>query len=327
MISSFLALSLAFGCGRAGEGAVPGPISGWEKTSYSAHHTPEDLHEYMNGGAAKYLAYSIQELYVQEYTRSGDGFTAVIELYRMDSPQNAYGVFSSDRSGPHPDGDWQEGTYGTGLLQFWQGRYYVRVQAVDPSGNPEDKILELGRKVSVALKGSDPEGAASVSPLPELAAKMPAQGLVEDSLCFFHNQVSLNSIYYLSNKNILNLGLGTDAVSALYRVGGERSARVIAICYLDSRAASDARDAFLALSCGDQPAEAGTDDAPREGGKAGQASARTGEAQNAEPPMGAHSIVRDNLLVVVLDAPTNSAAKELCGRIAAATRCAGEEGK
>jgi hypothetical protein len=298
MITSFLLLGLAFWGGKARDGAVPGAIPGWEKTSYSAHHTPEDLHKYMNGGAAKYLAYSIQELHVQEYSRTSDGFTAVLELYRMDSHQNAYGVFSTDRSGPHPEGGWQEGTYGAGLLQFWQGRYYVRVQAVDPSGDPEKDILELGHGVSKALKASDPEGAPSHSPIPDLAAKMPSQDLVEDSICYFHTHVSLNSIYYLSSENILNLNLETNAVSALYRIADERSSRAIAVCYPDSAAAAAAQRAFLESSCVDG---------------------------SREPPGGTHSIVRDSMLVIVIEAPSSSAAERLCAGVADAIRCTGEE--
>lgn len=338
MISSFLVLSLAFGGGEAGggEGASPGPVHGWEMTDYSAHHTQADLHKYMDGGAAKYLAYSIQELHVQEYRRQSDGFTAVLELYRMDSPANAYGIYSSDRSGAHPDGSWQEGTYGAGLLQFWQGRYYARVQATDPSGDPEEEVLELGRAASKALASADIKGAPSDSHVPQLAAGMPEKGLVEDSLCFFHNQVSLNSIYYLSNKNLLNLSLSTDAVSALYSLGDGATARVVAICYPDASDAAAAGKSFSASSSVDMyrnPGQDVTGEPESSGGSkrtlesAGEGSGdREGEDRSAdadimEPPAGAHSIVKDRLLVIVIDAPSSSAAEELCARISAAVVC------
>lgn len=350
MISSFLVLSLTFGGGgtpEAGEGAAPGPVPGWEMTSYSAHHTPDDLHKYMNGGAAKYLAYSIQELHVQEYSRQKDGFLAVLELYRMDSPSNAFGVYSSDRGGRHPEGIWQEATYGAGLLQFWMGRYYVRVQAVEPSGKPEEAVLDLGSAVCRALGSWDPGGAPETSPLPALARSMPEAGLVKDSLCFFHNQVSLNSIYYLSDENLLSLDLSTDAVSALYHKDDGAGARVIAVCYPDYTAAKRAYAAFQ--NAYEEPSGAGTkkkDDSepsPAEGGgTGGNATARgagapgdnTAEGTDArgnrtagDSGQGGNLFIamNGNMLVIVIDASFDSYAEKLGARVLAAAECAKEE--
>ncbi len=296
MVFSFLALTLASGGGRIGwDQGVPGSLKGWEATSRTERYTASDLHRYLNGGAAKYLAYSIQELRVQDYRRESDGFGATLEIYRMDSPRNAFGLYSCDRPGTHPEGIGEEASYAGGLLQFHQSRFYVRVQALDPSGETAPSVLELGASVSKEL----PEGGSSP---PELASTMPAGGLVEDSLCFFHNQVTLNSICYLSSENILNLSMETDAVTAEYRTGSEAFARVIVVCYNDAESAEGALSAF-----------------------------KDAYAENKEGSQGVYASTRGGKLVIVLDAANDGEASELglnvmqtceCGR-----RPEGEESK
>lgn len=309
IISSFLMLGLALGGDlQAGaHGVQPGPVPGWEKTTYSARHTAADLHKYLNGGAARYLAYSIRDLHVQEYTRQADGFIATLELYRMDSPENAFGVYSCDSGGRHPEGIGEQASYGGGLLQFWQGPYYVRVQALDPSGDPSGPVLELGGAVSGALPSWEPQAAGHRGqtplhkrpPLPCLAASMPAEGMIKDSLCFFHSQVSLNSIYYLSEKNILELSPETDAVSAEYHTPAQGIARVIAVCYPDSATAIKAYQSVRTA----EPAKSTT------------------VSDNPNVFAG-----RDGrLLVLVVEAPTRSDASELGRAVLAAAACDGRK--
>jgi hypothetical protein len=239
MISSFLVLGLSFGgCGPSDPGrAALALIQGWDRTSPVIKHTASDLHKYLDGGAAKYLAYSIEELLVQECRRRADGFMATVELYRMDSPSDAFGVYSCDRVGSHPDGIGVEASYAGGLLQFWQGDYYVRVQAQYPSGDPSAQLLELGAAVSAALPPS------SDAP-PELALSLPKRGIVDNSLCFFHNQVTLNSVYYISDENLLQLSDETDAVTAEYQTPSKAIARVIVVCYPNRETVEAALSAF-----------------------------------------------------------------------------------
>ena len=292
MISTFLVLSLAFtGC-RSGAGEdPPGEIQGWEKTSHSARHTAADLHKHLNGGAAKYLAYSIQELRVQEYRRLSDGFTATVELYRMDSPDNAYGVYSCDRGGEHPEGLGEEASYEGGLLQFCRGAHYVRVQAVDPAREPGPAVLELGMAVSGGLP---PAG----SPPPGLVQHIPRQGMLDDSLCYFHNQVTLNSIYYLSDENLLGLGADTDAVTAEYRTKSGGIARVIAVCYPDAKEADKALRAFE-TAYGDEGADS-----------------------DASKPACTFASVRGRFLVAVLEAPSDVEARALARLVLETPACA-----
>ena len=297
MISSVLMLSLAFGgSGRArgNEASPPEPPTGWSKTAYSVHFTAEDLHEYLNGGAAKYLAYGILALYVQEYERLSDGYLAVVELYILDSPKNAFGVYSCDSGGSHPPGLGEGASFEGGLLQFWSGRGYVRIYPREPSTGKADAILELGTAMSKAPafetieptrretgpqkpEGRDKKAEKAGSRLPKIVTSMPVEGMIEDSLCFFHKQVSLNSIYYLSERNILQLSEKTDAVSAEYESPSGEVARVIAVCYPEAAQAAKAYDEFCALYMGVEPRASAPDSGATsepawEGGASGDSS-------------------------------------------------------
>jgi hypothetical protein len=332
MISSFLLLSLALGGGgrdRGDEGPPLRPPPGWAKADYGVHFSADDLHEYLNGGAAKYLAYDIQDLYVQEYERVSDGHLAVVELYVMDSPQNAFGVYSCDSGGAHPTGLGEEASFEGGLLQFWSGRAYVRVYPRDPSAGKEDAILELGAALSKGPafgavettpgepssqeeKGFGEKAEGGDAPLPAIVTSMPADGLIRDSMCFFHMQVSLNNIYYLSEKNILRLSKNTDAVSAEYETPSGGAARVIAVCYPEVGTASAAYEAFCDLYM-EASSEVRMPDGARERW------VRAGDSEWL------YAGVIGGALTLVLEAATESDAIELGRRVLGATAGCGEE--
>jgi hypothetical protein len=291
MIYSFFVLGLAFGgCGRSDPGgAALARVEGWERTSPVVRHTASDLHKYLDGGAAKYLAYSIQELLVQEYRRGTDGFMATVELYSMDSPADAFGVYSCDRVGSHPKGIGLEASYEGGLLQFWQGDYYVRVQAQDPSGDPSAQLMELGAAVSGALP-------QSTDTPPELALSLPERGLVDNSLCFFHNQITLNSVYYVSDENLLQLSDKTDAVTAEYRTPSEAIARVIVVCYPSPETAESALAAF----------------------KSAFAEGRPGDSEGDQ---GFSASAEERVLAVALEASNDHEARALVKALLASAKC------
>ena len=127
----FLVALLIGGCsGGSGEikGFLPSSteVQGIKKEGRSQIYKGIKLFDYMNGGAELYYEYNFEQICVQRYqTAHGE---ATVEIYQMDLPENAYGIYTFDTKGEHPSIG-QDATYERGLLGFWKGRYFVRVFA------------------------------------------------------------------------------------------------------------------------------------------------------------------------------------------------------
>ena len=76
--------------------------SGQEAGEWKADGPPqefkgEDLYLYIDGGAEIYREYGFEEVLVQEYRdREGKGLS--LEIFRMTSPESAYGMYTFKRS-------------------------------------------------------------------------------------------------------------------------------------------------------------------------------------------------------------------------------------
>ena len=206
------------------------PPEGWEPTGYKATYQAGNLYEYINGGAERYLGYGIQHLTVREYSDQNTEKKVMVEIYRMDRPANAFGIYSSDRAGEHPSGIGVNCALGDYLLQFWQNVYFVRIQDLDLAGVGKARLLAFGRAISAGLPP------ASEADYPAILALLPAEGLLHESVCYFHTGNSLNSLVYLGEENLLSLNDSTEAVSAEYKIAGSQAVfRLVLIRYPDER--------------------------------------------------------------------------------------------
>ena len=233
--SAVFFLILFFGgvaMGNQLESLLPQKVKGFEKSDKAKSFDRKNLYDYLDGGAELYLAYDFQSLLVQDYKAGERLITA--EVYMMGSSQDAYGLYSLDQEGETIRiGD--KANYGSGLLNFWKGNYFVRI--VDMSGNDRSKeaILELGINISqkIDVKGK----------LSELLSRLPADGLVPYSERFFHKQIILNNLYFLSTENLLDLNESTSAVMGDYLLG-KMSLKLLLISYPDTSSAKSAFENF-----------------------------------------------------------------------------------
>jgi hypothetical protein len=212
------------------ESLLPPKATGFEKSEQAKSFDRKNLYDYLDGGAELYLAYNFQSLLVQDYKAGEKSIT--VEVYLMETSQDAFGLYSLDQEGENIQiGD--RANYGSGLLKFWKGNYFVRI--TDMNGNDQNKeaILELGKNISqkIDVKGK----------LPELLSRLPADGLVPYTERFFHKQIVLNNLYFLSTENLLNLSEKTSAVMGDYLLG-KMSLKLLLISYPDT---SSAKSAFV----------------------------------------------------------------------------------
>lgn len=199
---------------------LPAQVAGWQRAGEDRIFHRENLFDYMDGAGEIYLAYGFQALLVREYAQEAAP-PIVVEVYRMSSSEEAYGIFTHDTEGEERDVG-QGASYGLGLLRFWKGRFFVRLMAEQETEEAREALLVLGQSIAEAI----PQGGRK----PRLVAALPPTGLLPSSVHYFHKQVSLNCHYYLSEANLLNLSERTEAVLARYRFDGGQ-ARLLLVRY------------------------------------------------------------------------------------------------
>jgi hypothetical protein len=72
-------------------------LKGWKPFGEMQTFSPDDLYEYIDGGADLYLTYDFEDLEVLEYQNEKEA-TVTVEVYRHKTPYDAFGVFSQERS-------------------------------------------------------------------------------------------------------------------------------------------------------------------------------------------------------------------------------------
>ncbi|MBM3295450.1 MAG: hypothetical protein FJY82_13150 [Candidatus Aminicenantes bacterium] len=192
------------------EKILPRATAGWTKTGPAKTYTPATLSTYIDGGAELYISYGFKKALSLKYADAAENEISV-DIFDMGSSPDAFGVFAHSRE--TIDNAFGQGSeYAAGLLTFWKDRFYVSILAYPETPAKKDVVFELGRTIAKAI-GSD--GA-----LPPIIALLPEENLIPESAKYFHHYVWLNSFYFVSNENVLDIGNDTPAALGKYRHPG-----------------------------------------------------------------------------------------------------------
>ena len=203
---------------------LPKTVEDWSRPESPRKIDSSNIFKYMNGAGELYLGYRFNHLEVFDYTsRNQDNI--LVELYFMETSDDAFGLLSLDWGGvpvdlnhssknktAHSVAPSNRALYGAGLLRICSDNLYVRIMALRETPASKQAVITLGRAIAENRKNPpEPELLKTLSPQIGSAWK-----LRRDRICFFRSYLVLNSIYYLSHEDILNLDLSTEAVIAPY---------------------------------------------------------------------------------------------------------------
>lgn len=183
------------------DGAAPG----WDRDGDPQEFEGEDLYTYIDGGAEIYQEYGFRRVVVQDY-RNPRGKSVSLEIFEMESPAAAYGMFTFKRSGKGRSlelggGGEIEAYY----LNFWKGPFLVTMTGFDESAETLEGLAAIGRTAAHNL----PDGGGT----PGLVAALPAEGLRPGSVKYLRGLLGLANVYPFHTAR----GLGfKDAVRGLY---------------------------------------------------------------------------------------------------------------
>jgi len=209
-------------------GVFPGAdaFPGWMPAGDVEVFDRENIFDLVDGQAEAFFAYGFDQVAVRRY-ESAEGAALDVEVWQLATPADAYGLFTVSVAGEPAaignDGDADPGR----RLAFWQDRYYVCIRARQEL--PDADLWGFAEAISAAL----PAGGER----PALVDRLPSDGLVERSVIFFHQEISIQSQLWLGGENLLGLGPETDGLLARYQVGGA-VAQLLLVQYPDAEAAS-----------------------------------------------------------------------------------------
>lgn len=213
---------------------LPEEINGWKKKGADRFFNPDNLFEYINGGAELFISYGFKKALTRKYGCIEQS-EIIVDVFDMGAPSNAFGVFSQGRENLSKNIG-QGSEYSSGLLIFWKHRYYISILSFPETEVSKRVILRLGKYISRSIKE---EGE-----LPSVLSLLPNEGLVKKSVRFFRHYIWLNSHYFISNQNILNINKNTESVLAKYR-GKTSKHYVLLILYPNKENAEEAYKSFL----------------------------------------------------------------------------------
>ena len=189
---------------------LPETIDGWKKAGPPGLYRADNLSTYIDGGAELYLSYNFKTALSLKYKDAAENEIAV-DIFDMGTSSDAFGVFAHTRE-TIETGFGQGSEYAAGLLTFWKDRYYVSILAYPETAAKKDVVFKLGRTIADAIPG---EGS-----LPPILGLLLAENLLPESVHYFHHYIWLNSFYFVSNENVLNIEGDTPAALAKYRQAG-----------------------------------------------------------------------------------------------------------
>lgn len=211
---------------------LPGQMGPWALSSDTVY-TPDNLYEYINGGAELYISYGFRKVLSKVYSADNQP-DIIVDIFDMNSSKDAYGVFMysaedvSDLVG--------QGTqYNEGFMLFWMDHYFISILAYPETPESKEVMMEIARTLEkeIGRKGE----------LPGILDYLPSNGLDKQSIRYFHHYAWLNSHYYIAGENILMIDDKTDAVLARYGKADHRSILLI-VEYPSGERAAEASSEF-----------------------------------------------------------------------------------
>jgi hypothetical protein len=212
---------------------LPASINGWLKKEIQKYNT-ETLYEYINGGAELYISYGFKNMVSCRYQRENEP-DVLIDIFDMQNSHNAFGLFTHFRE--LIDTTYGQGSqYTFGNLLFWKANYFISILASPETENSKIMIDSLAQYIDHKIKNS--------GPIPEIINLIPKENLIKESLRYFRHYIWLNSFYYISDKNILNIDQNTKAVLAKYQLN-EKQSIFLLVQYESEKNANDAIEKFI----------------------------------------------------------------------------------
>lgn len=147
-------------------------LEGWTIAEGPVEYLPDDLYEYLDGGAERYVTHGFHRLLHVRYQLGDDPLASVtLDLFDMDGHLGAFGIYRSGLPADPGLRDWCAEAHRTGTVAAaWKQEIFVHAVADDD----RTALIEMMERL-VARACNAVAGDAS---LPDILGVLPSQGLV-----------------------------------------------------------------------------------------------------------------------------------------------------
>lgn len=195
-------------------------LAAWERVSQPQFFMSENLWEYMNGQAESYLQYGFRMLAVLDYILEDNPNTLNIEIFKMESPKHAFGIYAAERSTEDKAIKIGiDGYIGPNVLNFWKGPYYVKLTTFESEKDLEKILFEFGNVIADKIEGN--------YSAPELFTYFPEENK-----------------FPMSERYIPKDFMGYSFLKNVYRVDYEREGNCYQVFLIENDSVKDALDSF-----------------------------------------------------------------------------------
>ncbi len=127
-------------------------INGWKLTPFERVYVPSDLWDLIDGAADSYLSYDFMDLHLADY-KNDAGINIRVELYRHNTFDNTFGIYTTERS---PDYHFidigSQGYLEEGALNFLCGFYYIKITTNSQGGDAQEAMVEIAKNIQQQLQ-------------------------------------------------------------------------------------------------------------------------------------------------------------------------------
>ncbi len=194
-------------------------LEGWEPAADPEIYERTGLFGYIDGGAEIFLQYGFEAAAVLRFTKEEAGPEIAVEVCRMDSPADAFGIYSVKREGDERISRFieTENWVGPSQASFVKGRYYVSLLGDNRIG--ERDLEAAAAEVEQSVPGAPVEAEAL---LPAFAA-LPIDGRIDASRRYIRgNLAAVNESPLFEDAAWGFAEKGTKAYSAKYAPANSR---------------------------------------------------------------------------------------------------------
>ncbi|MDP2036361.1 MAG: hypothetical protein Q8L04_03195, partial [Ignavibacteria bacterium] len=212
--------------------ALPDSINGWKKLGEDRVFNEQNLYDYIDGAAELYISFGFTKVFNRIYS-AGEGKEIIVDIFYMNTPQDAFGAFSFSVGKIGNDFGTQSQT-AHGAIVFWKNNFVVSIV--------ENPASEEAKKTSLTIAKLIDESIPEKGSFPEVLKYLPQENLDAQSVRYFRHYVWFNTYAYISGENILNINQNTHGVLAKY--GDKEKLILIIVKYPDEQKALAALEKF-----------------------------------------------------------------------------------
>lgn len=149
-----IAVSMVLAPLAAGQDTTsPFPVlGGWTFGQDETIYNPDNLWDVIDGAADLFLEYGFVDLHIGRYHK-GEDSEIKVELYKFDSPADAFGMYSQERNPQHPFMNIGIQAYREeGVLNFLTGKYYIKIMTHERGREALDAMTLIAKSLNGRLR-------------------------------------------------------------------------------------------------------------------------------------------------------------------------------